>query len=259
MPPSDAAPSHYLPFNIAFDSGEEALAVRVPLGSDVASIMGALKLHESPLIFIIGGAGLMNEAEMSATRSAIENALARFAHEQSLTIIDGGTAAGVMELMGMARKKAGYTFPLVGVAPHARVNYPGHTTDSDTHLDSGHSHFILTDGEDFGAESDTIAMLSTAISRDQRLRALGLVINGGSISQQEVRARSSGDTMRFPLLVLEGSGRLADDLARAKRGGTVAAQDREDFEQILRGNIDFFDIKQGPQKLHERLTRFFLP
>jgi SLOG in TRPM, prokaryote len=257
MTPLDGAMPHYMPFTIQFPSGNEALAVRAPELGDPESIRGALKLDYSPLLFIIGGAGLMEDTEMSATRAAIENALARVAQEQSLTVIDGGTAAGVMELMGAARKKDNYTFPLIGIAPNACVGYPGHEIESETHLDSGHSHFVLTDGDEFGDESDMIAMLATLLSRDQRLRALGLVINGGNISLHEVYARTSGSTMRFPLLVLEGSGRLADDLANAKRGESIKEEDREQFQEILRGNIDFLSIKQGPETLYQWLTHYF--
>ncbi len=256
---SPAAPSpDYVPFTITFNTGDQARAVCAPRHGDPDSILEALKLKHSPVIFIIGGAGLMDDESLSVTRGVIENGLARFAHERQVTIIDGGTAAGVMALMGMARKRAGYTFPLVGVAPLSQVEYPGwQHGEKKVALDSFHSHFVLTDGDHFSAESDMIAMLATAISRDRRLPALGMVINGGQIARQEVYMRSASGHMTFPLLVLEGSGRLADDLARAKAQGIFPEDVAEDFTEILRADVQFVAIHEGSDALRARLARYF--
>ena len=255
---SAAAPPEYEPFTITFTTGDQARAVYVPRHGDPDSIMQTLGLKHGPVIFIIGGAGLMDDESLSVTRGVIENGLARFAQERQVTIIDGGTAAGVMALIGMARKRAGYTFPLVGVAPLSQIEYPGHTHDEKkVALDSFHSHFVLTEGDHFSAESDMIAMLATAISRDRRLPALGMVINGGQIARSEVYMRSASGHMIFPLMVLEGSGRLADDLARAKSQGVFPEDAEEDFTEILRSDVQFIAIAEGSDALRARLARQF--
>ena len=260
MSPSSDEVRHYEPYTITFASGDQARAVRAPQHGDPASILHALGLKPSPVLFIIGGAGLMDNDSMSVTRSIVENGIARFAEERQLVVMDGGTAAGVMALIGMSRKRAGYTFPLVGVAPASRVEYPGQAGDEDdARLDSFHSHFVLTDGDDFGDESDMIAMLVTAISLDRRLGALGMVINGGQIARHEVYMRSASGEMVYPLLILDGSGRLADELAEAKRTGVMPDEDDPDepLSAILAGNVQFASIEDGSDALRTKLESYF--
>lgn len=260
MSPSSDEVRHYQPYTISFASGDTAQAVRAPQHGDPESILNALGLKPSPVLFIIGGAGLMDDDSMSITRSVVENGIARFAEERQLVVMDGGTAAGAMALIGMARKRAGYRFPLVGIAPASRVEYPGQTGDEDdARLDSFHSHFVLTDGDDFGDESDMIAMLVTALSLDRRLGALGVVINGGQIARHEVYMRSASGEMIYPLLVLEGSGRLADELAEAKRTGVMPDDDNADepFAAILAGDVQFANIEDGSDALRAKLEQYF--
>jgi hypothetical protein len=249
--------NHYEPFTITFPTDDQARAVLTPRTGDPDSVLSALKLKAGPVMFIMGGAGLMDDDSLSATRGVVENGLARFAQEHQITVIDGGTASGVMALMGMARKRAGHTFPLVGVAPHAVVTYPGHVSSENTSvLDSFHTHFVLTDGDDFGAESDMIAMLATAISLDRRYPAMGLVINGGQIVRREVRARTVSGNMHFPILVLEGSGRFADDLAQA-RDGHYPEGETDDIREILASGVAFASIEAGSDAMRVTLAQYF--
>jgi len=249
---------HYEPFTITFETGDQALAVRVPLYGDPESILSVLDLKSGPIIFIMGGAGLMEDDALQDTQNLIEEGLVRFADEGQITIIDGGTDSGVMAQIGAARKQSGATFPLVGVAPEAQVSYPGSGGgERAAQLDSSHTHFVLTDGDEFGDESHTIAMLATAISLDRRMSALGVVINGGQIVRHEVYLRSASGQMMFPILVLEGSGRFADELAEAKRTGVLPADSEEEFAAILSADVDFFPISEGAAAFRERLAHYF--
>lgn len=248
----------YEPFEITFDGGAQARAVYTPRYGDPDSILQALGLKHTPTLFVIGGAGFMEDESVDYIRKMVENGLAKFAQEYQITIIDGGTAAGVMELIGEARQRAGHTFPLVGVAPYSQVEYPGHKLESSKAvLDKAHSHFVLTDGNDFGDESDMIAMLTTALTYDRRLPALGLVINGGQIAQREVYMRSASGQMVFPLLVLEGSGRYADELAEAARTRILPPDDADQFRQVLAADVEFIRVRDGADALHSRLSNYF--
>ncbi|MBE0691313.1 MAG: hypothetical protein IH587_14440 [Anaerolineae bacterium] len=147
---------------------------------------------------------------------------------------------------------------MIGVAPDSQVEYPGRTGgERSNQLDSSHSHFVLTDGDEFGDESHTIAMLATAISLDRRNSALGIVINGGQIVRHEVFMRSASGQMIFPILVLEGSGRFADELAEAKHTGVLPSDSEEEFAAILSADVDFFPISEGADAFRERLAHYF--
>jgi hypothetical protein len=181
--------------------------------------------------------------------------LSRFAEEQHVAVVDGGTTAGVMGLLGFARKRRGYHFPLVGVAPEARVEYPGHDpATKQAELDPNHSHFVLVDGEDFGAESDLLASLGWALSGEGQQPILGIVINGGAIVKQEAHARATG-TPRFPLLVLEGSGRFADELADAHRAGTSDDPVLRDI--LLAGTLHVLPMNTSAESMRKWLESFF--
>src|SRR5690606_32243745 len=85
-------------------------------------------------------------------------------------------------------------------------------------LDPDHTHFVLTDGEKFGDESDVIVRLATTLAAGREAGAFGVVINGGGITTQETYDRALSPETAVPLLVFDGSGRFGDTLAAAARG-----------------------------------------
>ena len=243
-------------FTIEFPNGEMPLAVRAVNGTHPEAAIDALKLAQPvPTIFISGGAGLMDRESMNITRSTVEDGLARFLNEQQVSLIDGGTTSGVMGLMGLARHQRGYTFPLIGVAPEAVVYYPGHENpDKIADLDAYHSHFVLTGGAEFGTESEMIINLAHALSGEGARKSLGVIINGGDIVRKEAH-RVTTQSPRIPLLILEGSGRFADELAAAYRAGK--SDDPVIRDILLAGTLHVVPINEGAESLRAWLTRYF--
>lgn len=239
-------------FTIEFDDGKSAQAVRTARNEDAASVVSALRLHEArPTLVVMGGAGKMDPESARTTRSSIEDGLSRFAEEHHVAVIDGGTTAGVMGLLGYARQRRGYRFPLIGVAPDARVEYPGHNPPTrQAVLDANHSHFVLVDGDDFGAESDLLAALGWTLAGRGSAPILGIVINGGAIVKNEAHARATSST-RFPLLILEGSGRFADELAAAVRART--SDDPQIRDILRRGTVYVLPITTPAESLRKWL------
>jgi hypothetical protein len=246
------------PFTITFPNGGAALALHAARRAAPEQVAEALALaRPRPAIVLMGGASLMQTEQLGAARAAIEDGIARFAAEHSADVLTGGTAVGVMALIGLARQRRGYRFPLIGVAPAAKVTYPGCPDASHPEriaLDANHSHFVLTDGDDFGAESALLANLGYAIGGGREQGVLGIVINGGEIVRQEAHARATGSP-RFPLLVLEGSGRFADELAAARRSGRG---DHPLTRAILqRGSVHFLPLSAGADSLRGWLSSYF--
>lgn len=243
-------------FTIEFPNGETPLAVRAANGISPEAAIDALKLVQPvPTIFISGGAGLMDRESMRITRSTVEDGLARFLDEQRVSLIDGGTTSGVMGLMGLARHQRGYTFPLIGVVPEAVVYYPGHDNPNKiADLDAYHSHFVLTGGAEFGTESEMIINLAHALSGEGACKTLGVIINGGEIVRKEAH-RVTTQSPRIPLLVLEGSGRFADELAAAYRAGK--SDDPIIRDVLVAGTLHVVPVSEGADYLRAWLTRFF--
>lgn len=247
-------------FPIHFPNGNTPRAVRVPAefapaGGDYDRVIHALQLTSpAPTIFISGGAGMMDTGSLTNTRSTIEDGLVRFLEERRINLIDGGTASGVMGLIGNARQRRGYSFPLIGVAPERMIGYPGYDNPNKTaDLDAYHSHFLLTSGDRFGSESEQIIAFAYALSGYGDRKRLVIVLNGGEIVKQEAH-RCSTREPRFPLLVLEGSGRFADELSASRRTGSSDPLIKAILDQ---GIVHFIPIKAGADNLRRWLENFF--
>jgi tetratricopeptide (TPR) repeat protein len=241
---------------IKFPNEQEAMLVRVSDEDDASEIVQLLELKTpQPSIFMLVGAMDMQSKEMTMTRPIIEDALATFANERQIAIVDGGTASGVMQLMGEARRKHKATFPLIGVAPANQVKYPGHDNPTGYDLDSGHSHFVLTQDGDFGDETDVIVNLSQALTGNGQKPHLGMIVNGGDIVRQEVYRLAIEPNSSLVLLVLEGSGRFADELAAAKRSGKAESDVVKAI--VEKGKVELIAVSDGPEALRTRLVSFF--
>src|SRR5207247_1104175 len=91
---------------------------------------------------------------------------------------------------------------------------PGSSPDStETRLDPNHSYFVAADQVDAGSETDPMFVLAEALYG--RLLPPGLLAGGGETAKKEVlRCLQLG----WPILVIQGSGGLADQIASLKRG-----------------------------------------
>lgn len=242
-------------FTISFAAQRtSARAIYATADADPAQARQALQLPEGGRsVAVMGGAALMEDDSTRTIRSGLEDGLVRFAQDYAVTLVDGGTAAGVMELLGVARARRNYTFPLVGVTVAGHVAFPGHPADGDhALLDPWHSHFVLVEGDEFGEESDLLAGITLSAAAGGG-KALGMIINGGAIVKREAHARAVGP-LRLPLLVLTDSGRFADELADARANGS----DDPVLNAILaQGEVYFLSAHSGAHGLRSWLERFF--
>lgn len=171
-------------------------------------------LVDRPVIVLIGGHILPEHSNV--TLQAIE-VIAKVAEVLDAAIICGGTDVGVMAAIGKSRGRNGYQFPLIGIAPEGIVTWPEgprngllvYTGNEREQLEPHHSHFILVPGNEFGDETKWIVRAATMIAVGKN-KSLTVLINGGKVSQQDVE---EGLRANRHLLVLAGTGRLADDIA----------------------------------------------
>jgi hypothetical protein len=177
---------------------------------------------------LVGGAANLSEAVAPALLKLFEQ-MALQLDALGAAVIDGGTAFGVMALMGRARRSTGAGFPLIGIAPQGAVAIDiGEPVDKDdedekddkdskdskVRLDPDHTHFMLVPGDDWGDESPWISAVADRLARGRG--TLMLVAAGGEITRLDVmhRLRTGGR-----VLVLAGSGGTADRLADWHRDG----------------------------------------
>lgn len=243
-------------FTLTFNNQNTARAIRVPKDNDPAQVLGLFGLQQAqPTIFVSGGASYMSDEDKQRVGTILQG-VADFAQEKGAVVIDGGTESGVMQMVGDARNNHNHTFPLIGVSPLGKVSFPGYKNpNEEAYLEDSHSHFVLVSGENWGDESQTIINLTNAVCHRGKKPAIGILINGGRIAMHEVYLASTTQN-KIPMLVLEGSGRTADEISTAFRTGKTQ---REILRAILAGgDIQLIAADEGMevvrQKLMERFT-----
>lgn len=202
----------------AFPDGRTAILVRVDKESDVAAIGAALGLPDArPTIALIGGAGGLSQSDVTHLQPFFHDALVPLAAELHAYVVDGGTDAGVMRLMGLARHDAGADFPLIGVAAAGTVSLPDDAPrPTAATLESHHSHFVLVPGSSWGEEAPWLARVAGALAREQP--SVTVLVNGGDVALRDV---THSVAAARPVFVVTGSGRIADTLAAAIQGSSA--------------------------------------
>lgn len=227
---------------ILFPNGNRAQLVAPLAGTNAADILNALGIEQpQALIMITGGAAGLDEALKSRLVQLFSRGIARAAADTGALIIDGGTQAGVMALMGQGVADRGRKSTLLGVTPAGKATYPGGpaggSIENGAPLDPNHSHFVLVQTDEWGGETETMYELAQALANrvldpprpaddgspaqdgeeasPARIPVVTVLVNGGLIAKDEVlRSVRQG----WPVIVIQGSERLADEIAALWKG-----------------------------------------
>jgi hypothetical protein len=240
---------------IVFANGNRARLVAPPAGTVAADVLDALGLERPPaLILIAGGAANLDEALEPCLGQLFSQGIARAAADTGALIIDGGTQAGVMALMGQGVADRGRRSVLLGVAPAGLVTYPGGPAEGSiadgAPLDPNHSHFVLVESDEWGGEIDTRYELAEALASG--IPVVTVLVNGGPLAGEEVlRSVRQG----WPLIVVAGSGRLADEIAALWQEQSSFIADPLMAEIIANGDIYLFPLDGPVTELQELITR----
>jgi hypothetical protein len=233
---------------ILFANGNRAWLVAAPAGTPAASVLKALGIEQpEALIMLVGGAAGLDAALRPHLVQLFNRGIAPAAAGIDALIIDGGTQAGTMAMMGQGVAEAGRNSILLGVAPAGKVTYPGGPTEGSIEdrapLDPNHSHFVLVESNEWGGETETMYELAEELSK--KIPVLTVLVNGGQVAEHEVLQSVHHG---WPIIVIEGTGRLADEIAIAVREKTDPPGDQ--IAAIVRyDRLVLFDIQEGPEAL----------
>jgi hypothetical protein len=226
------------PLEITFPNNNSAKLVSASRDTPVASLIESLGISPPKnLILLIGGADELDQKLTSRLTQLFSRGIARAAADGEALIIDGGTQAGVMQIMGQSIVDRGRKSSLLGVPPAGKVTYPGGppvTGNDSAPLDPNHSHFVLVDGNEWGSETETLFELAAAFN----VPVLAILVNGGAIAKDELlqSVRRS-----WPIIVIKGSGRLADEVAALKEQPSPI-EDPVLAEIVEEGDLRIFPI-----------------
>jgi hypothetical protein len=235
---------------ITFNNGNHAVVVTAGCNADTQMILKSLEIaRPHALIMVFGGAKGLDDSTKARLAELFRNVIAPAVAEAGALVIDGGTQSGVMAMMGEALARNGRKSQLLGIAPAGKVTYPGVQSDANmadgAPLEPNHSHFVLVESDEWGGETGTMFELAEAFN----VSVVTMLINGGQIAGNEaLQSVRNG----WPLLVIEGSGRLADELSAAVRNGQ-STKSTKVSEVARSGRVRLFHVNDPPEKLKVEL------
>ena len=200
-------------FKIFFSNELTAYAIQVHRSAELSVALRDMGLHyPHPTLVLVGGAGGLRDVELARLRPLFVEVLAPLFEVLGVFVVDGGTDAGVMRLMGQARAETGSTFSLIGVPAVGLVTLPGATPPraESSPLEPHHTHFVLVPGSKWGDDSPWVSRVASTLGSGKP--SLTLLINGGENAREDV---SQSVKAGRPVVVVGGTGRLADEIATA--------------------------------------------
>ncbi|MFC3453337.1 hypothetical protein [Amycolatopsis speibonae] len=157
------------------------------------------------VLVVVGGASGMSEAHRETSDAVLREVVIPFVAAAGIAVVDGGTDAGVMRALGLARAALRAEFPLVGVAAQGTLG--------SAVLEPHHTHLVSVPGEKWGDESPWLFDVAGVIANEAPVATL--VVNGGEVTLGDV----AHSLLRgIPIVVLGGTGRAADRITDARTG-----------------------------------------
>ena len=199
----------------------------------------------TPVLAVIGTTtelGIELDAELLPALLTAVDVVAR----AGAVIVTGGTDAGVFHLVRLAIAVAS-TPPagVIGVAPDGLVAADDSPPNPDrAAVDPGLTALVRVKGDQWGDETPMLSRVVTELAVPGR--AAVLIVGGGDGTSLEVKEHLR---QRRPIVVLGGSGRMADELAT----GTAGADDEELRALLADGDVRVVPLSAGVEALHAEL------
>lgn len=231
-----------------FPNGHQALSVRVRPDVDPAEVVTALNLPACARLLVISGGAVALAPETASRLSILFAAASQVIVGPDSVVIDGGTRAGVMQLMGEALARTEGSTIHIGVVPAMAKAGPNGTTAEDI-LEPNHSNFVLVESDKWGGEVGLMYSLAGYLATGAP--SVTVLVNGGQVSLLEIEENVRQGR---EVIVIAGSGRLADEVATA-----IRHPDRNTHRRIAaiarKGRFTLVDIKTNPEELAQLLEQ----
>jgi len=231
-------------------------------GARVAALREEFWERPRCLVGVFGGAGGLHDLLVPNLRRLVKRGAVAAAVMCGGMVLDGGTAAGVMDMIGTAVAGAEHNaLRLMGVSPAQLVLKPGDKSSdpNSSPLEPHHANFVLVPSNEWGGETSTMFTMAAVLA--ERIPAVAMLANGGLISKREV---VNAVRHAIPVVVIEGSGRLADQIARAvhrrdetppdEYDPTIYIPDDEVREIVMGGDIHLFSVTGQAETLRNVLV-----
>jgi hypothetical protein len=231
-----------------FANGNSAHAVYAQRKSDPRAIFNALHI-QSPktLIVLAAGKQTLDPVVHSPLTQLFSRGLLRAAGEISTAILTQAYNAGVIRILGrcVAERDAYAHIPLIGFAAASDVALPENSDNKElTALEPHHSHFVIVENRETFDEIELMFSLVHLLTKE--IPIVTLLIHGDeSACLQVLRAVR----LKMPVVVLEGSGGLADEIATLYHQKPALIEDPRLAEIIAEGELNIFSLHGSPAEL----------
>jgi hypothetical protein len=234
---------------ITFANGRKASYILQSAFESVDEMITALGLDRPEAVILnIGGASGLDAEKTSKLSHMYSAGLSYAAEELDALVIDGGTDSGVMAMMGKSLASLKKKLTVLGIAPEGKVllsDSPTAAKDDQYPLEPHHSSFILANSDTWGGETDLFVQVARAFAFQAQI--VVVLANGGDISKTEtLRCARQG----WPIVILKGSGRFADELADFIDGENDS-NDPVLTEIAETGDLHFYSLEDSPFGLKE--------
>ncbi|HEY2998000.1 MAG TPA: DUF4231 domain-containing protein [Acidimicrobiales bacterium] len=183
-------------------------------------------------VLVVAGTTATIEPDIAVRLLPTLKAVVALAAEHGIALVTGGTDVGVFHLLSLALSSSPGARPplVVGVAPDALVADPGAEPGPDqSRADPQLDALVRVDGKAWGDEVVALSRLVADIAGGQPSGLL--LVGGGDVSRADLAEHLARGR---PVVVLEGTGRLADALG----DGRLPAGDEGDERIGANGDGD---------------------
>ncbi|ROP41373.1 hypothetical protein [Saccharothrix texasensis] len=174
-----------------------------------------------PVLAVFGSADALSTDLAAAVLPVLRAVLATAAGADAV-VVTAGADVGVTHLVGLAAESLEGRWPrLVGVAPSGRVAAEdAEPADGEVRLNVNHDTAVLVPGSKWGEELPALFRAVDAVTGPKR-PALAVLVGGGEVARAALVDHLGRDR---PLLVLAGTGGLADEIASGKPATAPTAE-----------------------------------
>jgi hypothetical protein len=240
------------PQTVVFPDKKSAQLLIPPAEAEAGSILTALGLDSAKnVLLIVGDSGNLGETARAYLVQLLSRGLVRVAIHSGAVIIDSGHHSGLTALVGRSGADRGRKSILLGVAPAGKIELtndsPNPKSDERELLDPNHTHFVLTPGSQWGDEIDLMYRLTAELVKDKP--AVTILINGDDRAKRQLLESVRHD---WPVIIIGGTGGLANQIARLWRNRPSFIPDPDLAEIVADGNLHVFQL-ESPISAFERL------
>ncbi|GAA3875763.1 hypothetical protein GCM10022243_45850 [Saccharothrix violaceirubra] len=186
------------------------------------------------------------DRDTAASTLTVLRAVLGYAGTAGVVVVTAGADTGITHLLGLAADAVATLPRLVGVAPSGRVAEEGEPSAGEVRLEPHHDAVVLVPGSRWGEELPALPRVVDAVVRSRRT-ATALLIGGDAATREALADHLGRDR---PVVVLAGTGGLADDLAHGRVDDDLMVLARA-------GQVSVIHVDEGPDRVVAALSRVF--